>query len=130
VTGAVWRALRDGARVDATADAVGLTPRHLHRRCLHAFGYGPKTLARVLRFDRALGLARAGDPLATVAARSGYADQAHLAREVRAFAGLPIGALLAESARRSAPGGGGDDCDDEDHDQRDHHRRRDQRRRP
>ncbi|GAB3442327.1 helix-turn-helix domain-containing protein [Actinophytocola sediminis] len=83
-----------GQRVSAMADAVGLTERQLHRRCLAAFGYGPKVLARVLRFDGAVRLARAGTGLAEVAYRSGYADQAHLSREVRALAGVPLTALV------------------------------------
>src|SRR5262249_14232762 len=48
--------LRVGASVAATANAVGLDERGLHRRCLPAFGYGPKMLARILRLQRALGL--------------------------------------------------------------------------
>jgi AraC-like DNA-binding protein len=91
---AVARALRAGHTVAATAAHVGLSPRQLQRRCLPAFGYGPKTLARVLRFERALALARGGEPLASVAGSAGYADQAHLAREVRSLAGVPLGALL------------------------------------
>jgi AraC-like DNA-binding protein len=87
--------LRAGDPVAAVADAVGLSSRQLHRRSLAAFGYGPKTLARVLRLDGALRLARGGAPFATVAATAGYADQAHLARDVRALAGLPLGAVLA-----------------------------------
>ena len=82
-----------GATVAATAATVGLSERQLHRRCLAAFGYGPKTLARIMRMNRALAMARAGTPLAIVAATAGYADQAHLAREVREFAGVPLGAL-------------------------------------
>jgi methylphosphotriester-DNA--protein-cysteine methyltransferase len=69
----------------------------LHRRSLTAFGYGPKTLARVLRLQRALALARAGVPFVETATRSGFADQAHLARDVRELAGMPLGALLARS---------------------------------
>jgi AraC-like DNA-binding protein len=87
--------LRAGAPIAAVADAVGLSPRQLHRRSLAVFGYGPKTLARVLRLDGALRLARGGTPFATVAATAGYADQAHLARDVKALAGLPLGAVLA-----------------------------------
>jgi AraC-like DNA-binding protein len=87
---AIVTRLRGGASVGATADAVGLSARHLHRRCLDAFGYGPKTLARVLRMGRAVPLARAGTPFAVVAATAGYADQAHLAREVRALAGVSL----------------------------------------
>jgi AraC-like DNA-binding protein len=93
-----WRAatveaLRRGWGVARTAREVGLSERQLRRRSLGAFGYGPKTLARVLRMRRALRLARGGVALAEVAARCGYADQAHLAREVKGLAGVPITAL-------------------------------------
>ncbi|MEU4567776.1 helix-turn-helix transcriptional regulator [Micromonospora sp. NPDC023956] len=94
--------LRAGATVAATAAEEGLDPRVLHRRCRALFGYGPKTLARILRMQRALALARAGTPLAEVAVRSGYADQAHLTRDVRDLAGVPPTALL--SPVRSAGG--------------------------
>uniref|UniRef100_UPI0003821EB9 helix-turn-helix transcriptional regulator n=1 Tax=Saccharomonospora saliphila TaxID=369829 RepID=UPI0003821EB9 len=86
--------LDGGDSVADLARTVGLSARHLHRRCLRAFGYGPKTLARVLRMRRALEAARKGTPLATVAAEAGYADQAHFSREVRALAGVPVSALL------------------------------------
>jgi AraC-like DNA-binding protein len=79
--------LRAGAPVAQVADDVGLSPRQLHRRSLAAFGYGPKTLARILRMARALAMARAGTPPAMVAALSGYADQPHLTRELRALTG-------------------------------------------
>jgi AraC-like DNA-binding protein len=87
-------ALDTGRPVAATADELGLGARQLHRRSLTAFGYGPKTLARVLRLQRALALARAGVPFAETAARCGYADQAHLARDVKELAGMPLGELL------------------------------------
>ncbi|MGC5333841.1 helix-turn-helix domain-containing protein [Micromonospora sp. DT62] len=90
----VAAALAAGASVTATAARTGLDPRALHRRCQHLFGYGPKTLARILRMGRALPLARAGTPLAEAAARCGYADQAHLTRDVRDLAGVPPTALL------------------------------------
>jgi AraC-like DNA-binding protein len=87
-------ALDGGRSVAATADELGLGARQLHRRSLTAFGYGPKTLARVLRLQRALRLARKGVPFAETAARAGFADQAHLARDVRDLAGTPLGELL------------------------------------
>ncbi|MEV6255611.1 helix-turn-helix transcriptional regulator [Nocardia sp. NPDC051911] len=90
-------ALDAGWPVAAVADTAGLGERTLRRRCLDAFGYGPKTLARVLRLQRALGTARQGVPLAETATRAGFADQAHLSREVRALAGIPLGTLLAQS---------------------------------
>ncbi|MBL1103614.1 helix-turn-helix domain-containing protein [Streptomyces sp. 5-8] len=83
-----------GRPVSATAAELGFGERRLHRRCLTAFGYGPKTLARILRLRRALALARSGTPYAETAARAGYADQSHLAREVRELAGMPLGELL------------------------------------
>ncbi|MEV0806854.1 helix-turn-helix transcriptional regulator [Micromonospora sp. NPDC050200] len=92
--GRVAALLAAGATVTATAAEVGLGPRALHRRSQALFGYGPKTLARILRMRRALALARTGVGLAEVAARSGYADQAHLTRDVRELAGVPPAALL------------------------------------
>lgn len=92
--GLLVAALDTGRPVAAIADELGLGARQLHRRSLAAFGYGPKTLARILRMRRALALARAGVPLAETAARTGYADQAHLSREVRGLTGLPPGGLL------------------------------------
>ncbi|GAB2640445.1 helix-turn-helix transcriptional regulator [Nocardia goodfellowii] len=90
-------ALGSGRSVAATAAAAGLNARVLHRRSLVAFGYGPKTLARILRLQRALAAARSGTPFADTAARTGFADQAHLAREVRELAGMPLGQLLGRA---------------------------------
>jgi AraC-like DNA-binding protein len=94
VAGEVVAGLSGGRSVAEVARVVGLGARQLHRRSLAAFGYGPKTLGRVLRLNRALELARGGVPFAEVAALAGYADQAHLAREVRGLAGVPLGGLL------------------------------------
>ncbi|MFF0446646.1 DUF6597 domain-containing transcriptional factor [Streptomyces sp. NPDC004609] len=96
------RLLDAGGTVAAAAAAVGLGPRQLHRRSLDAFGYGPKTLARVLRLQRALALVREGVPFAAAAAAAGCADQAHLARETRDLAGTTLSAYAA-SANRETP---------------------------
>jgi AraC-like DNA-binding protein len=93
VTGVAAR-LRAGEPVAAVAAAAGLTARELHRRSTHAFGYGPKLLARILRLQRALARARSGTPFAAVAADLGYTDQAHLSRDVKALAGVPLRSLL------------------------------------
>jgi AraC-like DNA-binding protein len=95
LVGQVVRGVRRGVAVPALAGSVGLSERQLHRRCLDAFGYGPKMLDRVLRMNRALDRARTGLPLAEVAARIGYSDQAHLTREIKALAGVPPRILLA-----------------------------------
>jgi AraC-like DNA-binding protein len=91
-------ALRHGYPIKNLAESLPLSERQLHRRCLNLFGYGPKTLARVLRMERALDLARTGLPFGTVAAEVGYADQAHLARDVKALAGVPMSALVYDAA--------------------------------
>jgi AraC-like DNA-binding protein len=98
----IARRLGRGEAVERVAQAVGLSPRHLHRRSLAAFGYGAKTLSRVLRLGRAVSLARRGVALVEVAASSGYADQAHFAREVRALVGITPLQLLREWAQPNA----------------------------
>jgi AraC-like DNA-binding protein len=91
----VARRARAGQPVDAIAAVCGLSARHLQRRVRAAFGYGPKTLTKILRMQRAVVLARRGTPFAEVSATAGYADQAHLARDVKALAGVPLGRLLS-----------------------------------
>jgi AraC-like DNA-binding protein len=106
---AIARDLGAGRSVAETARQAGFSERQLHRRCLSAFGYGPKTLARVLRVNRALALARSGMPLVDVGVYAGYADQAHLSREVRTLTGVSPRTLLAQpssdgsAAKRSTP---------------------------
>jgi len=75
--------------VDALARLQDLSPRQLERQFLDGVGLPPKRFLRIVRFQRALGLLRGGCPPVDVAARCGYADQPHLAREFRAFAGVP-----------------------------------------
>lgn len=94
-----------GARVLAMADAgwsvasmsdrLGTTVRHLHRKSLATFGYGPRHLARIMRFGRAVSRAADGRALAEVAAECGYADQAHLTREFKDLAGTTPLRLVA-----------------------------------
>ena len=81
--------------VPVLAGALGLGERQLRRRFAAAVGYGPKTFARIARFRTALALVRAGTPLAAAAAEAGYADQAHMTREIAALAGSTPGALRA-----------------------------------
>jgi AraC-like DNA-binding protein len=87
-----------GTPVAQIARAVALSERQLLRRCQLTVGYGPKTLTRIARFQRALSLARLGTGFAEVAATAGYADQAHLAREARTLGGAPLGELVTPSA--------------------------------
>ncbi|MGW4455405.1 helix-turn-helix domain-containing protein [Streptomyces albidoflavus] len=87
-----WRRLvaaRGGVQVGALAAELGWSRRYLTERFRGELGLSPKTFARVLRFAHAHELAAVGDPLpwSEVAAVSGYADQAHLVRDWRAFTG-------------------------------------------
>lgn len=84
------RALRDpGLRVERVADEAGISMRQLRRRFDVAVGYGPKTLQRVLKFQRFVRRIDAGQTdLAALAADTGYADQAHLTRECGQLAGV------------------------------------------
>ena len=76
-------------KIDALAERLGATRRHLERICRRDLGLSPKTLARVLRFRRAAALLAAGRVTsgADLAAACGYVDQAHLIREFQEFAG-------------------------------------------
>ena len=84
-----------GASVQAVADEVGYSRRRLGALVRAEYGLAPKALQRLGRFEasRAL-LGRV--PLATVAHRCGYADQAHLAREWSALAGCAPTTWLRE----------------------------------
>jgi AraC-like DNA-binding protein len=79
---------------DAAARA-NLSERELQRRFVRDVGYAPKTLQRVLRFQRFMGqLHLPRVELAGAAAIAGYADQSHLSREARRLTGLSPRQLL------------------------------------
>ncbi|MDO5681482.1 MAG: AraC family transcriptional regulator [Propionibacteriaceae bacterium] len=85
-----WRTLaatRGRIRVAELAKDVGWSRRHLVTRFTAEFGLPPSDLGRLHRFTAAQAYARSGAPWVDVAARAGYADQAHLTREFRALAG-------------------------------------------
>jgi len=86
------------ANVNAVADDLGVSERHLRRVFRETIGVSPKTFAKLTRFRRAVGAARAENhgSWATIAAAAGYYDQAHLIREFRAIAGVTPRVLLGE----------------------------------
>jgi AraC-like DNA-binding protein len=78
-------------RIGDVADDVGYSRRRLDVLFGREYGLAPKQLARIARFERAVRRLKA-DPragLAALAASCGYADQAHMTREWRAFADCP-----------------------------------------
>jgi AraC-like DNA-binding protein len=85
-----------GTSVTRMSSELAVSERQLRRRFDAAVGYGPKMLHRVMRFRRALAdlsAAAAYGDLAGLAIQAGYADQAHLTREMTSLTGLPPAAL-------------------------------------
>ncbi len=81
--------------------ALGMNERTLRRRFDVAFGYGPKTLDRILRHQRYLRLMEStSESTAVLALEAGYSDQAHLVRESRRLTGRTPGALRRLAANR------------------------------
>jgi AraC-like DNA-binding protein len=88
----VWQRLvatAGAVPIGQLAGEVGWSHRHLIRQFRRQVGLGPKTAARLVRFDRVLDRLERGGPdrWADVAADAGYADQAHLIRDFHTFAG-------------------------------------------
>ncbi|HWM07971.1 MAG TPA: helix-turn-helix domain-containing protein [Solirubrobacteraceae bacterium] len=84
-----WRRLQEpGVSIGALADEIGWSRRHFTATVREELGMPPKPLARLLRFERAVGRLREGAELVDVALDSGYYDQAHFNRDFRAFAGV------------------------------------------
>jgi AraC-like DNA-binding protein len=98
----LWLARRPAGRIGDLARFLEVGERRLRRRFVAAVGYGPKTFQRVLRLQRVLALAggspRPGVTLAALAAAAGYADQAHMSRELQALTGRSPGTLLLNAA--------------------------------
>ncbi|GAB3429851.1 helix-turn-helix domain-containing protein [Flindersiella endophytica] len=108
--GYVWRRILETngtARIGDLAEETGYGRRQLGVRFTREFGLTPKQAARVVRFEHSRELVRrvgrtgssaALSPrpsLADIAARCGYYDQAHLAREWTALAGCAPSVWMA-----------------------------------
>lgn len=101
-----WARLqRPGApRVGALAAELGVSRRGLEVRFRRQVGLSPAAVARVARFQRAVWMLARGRDLSATALDSGYADQPHFNREVRALAGLtPTGLCAFLQYRELAP---------------------------
>jgi AraC-like DNA-binding protein len=96
--------LMTGAGADQPVDIrglarhIGISERQLRRRFLTAAGYSPKMFQRIVRFQKLLALAKRHPAarLGDAAHAAGYADQAHMTREVGEFAGVTPSALLGK----------------------------------
>lgn len=84
------RAILATDSVAGIAERTGLPHRRLQRIFARELGMAPRTYLRLLRFRAALlDVQQGADTLADTAAARGYADQAHMARDFRALAGMP-----------------------------------------
>jgi AraC-like DNA-binding protein len=100
---ALQRHLRtEAADLREVAAELGMSERTIRRRCDELFGYGPKTFVRIQRFQRFLACVRRADglSLSALASLCGYADQAHLSREVRRLSGLTPAAIVGQLGQR------------------------------
>jgi AraC-like DNA-binding protein len=100
VSAAAGALARPTARVGGVAAELGVSERNLHRRVLAAVGYGPKTLARVVRLRRLIALG--DEPLASRAFAAGYASQAHMNDEVRRLTGTTPVRFLKDATLTAA----------------------------
>jgi AraC-like DNA-binding protein len=82
------------ARVHELDRLTGMSNRQLQRRFREAIGYGPKTFQRIVRLQRLLALSVERRSPADSAVGAGYADQAHMCREVHALTGCTPEKLL------------------------------------
>lgn len=95
-----WRRLREsGGRLPIArlTRELGCSNRHLVTRFREQLGPPPKTVARLMRFQRAVGLLSRDDGrrFAEIAQACGYYDQAHLNRDFRELGGTSPGEFVA-----------------------------------
>ena len=95
-------ALRQSIPVAAVASRLGVQPKTLTRRFAAQAGLTPKRFARVCRLQAVLRAVRQSPAIdwCSLAAQHGYADQAHLAHEFRALAGITPSEYKPVSPRR------------------------------
>jgi AraC-like DNA-binding protein len=86
------RASAGRTAIDRLAFDMGVSRRQFERRFKDNVGLSPRLFARVLKFQHAF-QALGHESGASVAARCGYVDQAHMVREIRRFAGQTPTAL-------------------------------------
>lgn len=86
--------------VTSAEPAVDLaySSRTIRRRYLHATGLTPTQIAQINRAQRAMALLEAGSSVLDVVFEAGYADQPHLTRALRRFAGYTPGQLMGMNA--------------------------------
>jgi AraC-like DNA-binding protein len=89
----------DAPRLSQLAGELGSSERALRRHCLAHFGYGPKTLDRILRLQRLLALATDARSLTEAALAAGYADASHLVHDAHDLTALTPTELMDAHGR-------------------------------
>lgn len=85
------------------AQDVGLSTRQLERRFQTRVGISPKSLARIIRFQKIFkAVEQNADNWSNVALSCGYYDQAHLIHDFKAFSGENPSSFLLEQTAMSA----------------------------
>lgn len=90
-------------RVEALAARAGLSSRALQALFRRYVGVGPKWVLERYRLHEAADALVAGEPLADLSARLGYADQAHFTRAFRTVVGETPAAYARRNLERSRP---------------------------
>ncbi len=98
-----WQQLSDThglVRISELTDAIGWSRKRLVARFREQIGLPPKTVGRVMRFQRALELSGVQPPSRAidVAYTCGYADQAHMINEFKSLAGATPRELISLGA--------------------------------
>lgn len=107
---AILTASRGRIRIGELAERVFLSRRRLSTLFVAELGITPKEAARTMRFTHAVsrvghGVRGGALDLAALAAECGFADQSHLDREFRAFAGTSPTGWIAEEFPNIQAGG-------------------------
>ena len=103
-----WRRLDQAngrVEIGALAREMGCSRKYLATRFREHVGLPPQSVARVLRFERAVRLLSAGAPArwTDVALGCGWYDQAHFIRDFRRFAGATPGEWARARAASGLP---------------------------
>jgi AraC-like DNA-binding protein len=87
--------------LERLAQEAGMAPTYFCKQFAKSYGLAPHRYQTVLRIKRAKAMLTAGTAIADVATATGFADQSHLGRHLKACLGVTPGELnrLAPKAR-------------------------------
>lgn len=74
-------------RANLLGQPVAASDRSMQRHFAHATGLTPHRVKQIMRARRAVDLLKKGAPITTVVTELGYADQAHMTRDIKRLTG-------------------------------------------